>query len=88
MTNHLLEVYGLNLQIYLQQMPAGQQKIVTGKTKEYLTLFLEHAYVSELPKKKAENAYKLVFSLLKKKATDMAPCWSPVFIISNIYAMN
>lgn len=49
----------------------AQKAIRSNRKEEYLTLFLERPYVSGLPEKMIRCAYKLIFSLMKKKAKDM-----------------
>lgn len=41
------------------------------KAQEYLTLFLERAYLAELPERLKYNAYQLMMRLMKSKAKEM-----------------
>lgn len=50
---------------------SAQKSLCNIRNQEYLTLFLERPYVSGLPEKMMKCAYKLIYSLMKKKAHDI-----------------
>lgn len=48
-----------------------EERSAPHKEKEYLTLFLESAYVAGLPEKMTDKAFGMLFSLMQKKAESM-----------------
>ena len=70
--------------IHFADLMADEAKNHAGyeeKEQEYLTLFLERAYIAELPERLRYNAYQLMLRLLKRKAKDM----NALFAVSTSY---